>query len=275
MMEAVILCGGLGTRLREETEFRPKPMVNIGDRPILWHIMKRYSAYGVKRFILCLGYKGDVIRDYFLNYRHRHADFSVRLASGDIIFDRRTELEDWEVVLAETGEHTLTGSRVARVMHHVLGKSFFLTYGDGVADVDIDGLVAHHQQSGRAATLTSVLPPSRFGEISARGGAVEFFAEKPQVASGSINGGFMLFEKAALAKYLPSDAITNANISLEGEVLSRLAADGQLAAYDHPGFWQCMDTFREMELLNTLYHKGSPPWLMKNGTPLFGKASGS
>lgn len=273
-MEAVILCGGLGTRLREETEFRPKPMVNIGDRPILWHIMKRYAAYGVRRFILCLGYKGDVIRDYFLNYRHRHADFSVRLASGDIIFDRRTELEDWEVVLAETGEHTLTGSRIARVMHHVLGESFFVTYGDGVADVDMDALLAYHQKSGKVATLTSVLPPSRFGEISTRGGAVEFFTEKPQVASGSINGGFMVFEKAGLAQCLADNAAIHPNLSLEGQVLSQLAAGGQLAAYDHPGFWQCMDTFREMELLTTLYHKGSPPWLMKNGIPLFGKTSG-
>ena len=260
MLEAVILCGGLGTRLREETEFRPKPMVNIGDRPILWHIMKRYSAFGVKRFILCLGYKGDVIRDYFLNYRHRHADFSVRLASGDIIFDRRTELEDWEVVLAETGEHTLTGSRVARVMHHVLGKSFFVTYGDGVADVDMDALLAHHQHSGRGATLTSVLPPSRFGEISTRDGAVEFFAEKPQVASGSINGGFMIFEKEVLAKYLPKDGRAIANCSLEGEILTNLAADGQLAAYEHNGFWQCMDTIRERQHLEDLWSSGKAPW---------------
>ena len=274
-MEAVILCGGLGTRLREETEFRPKPMVQIGENPILWHIMKRYSAFGVKRFILCLGYKGDVIRDYFLNYRYRRADFSVRLASGDIIFDRRTEMEDWEVVLAETGEHTLTGSRVARAMKHVLGKSFYLTYGDGVADVDIAALLAHHQKNGKTATITSVLPPSRYGEVVTENGVVQFFAEKPQVASGAINGGFMAFEKAALARYLPADGIAEPNCSLEFHVLSQLAADGQLAAHDHPGFWQCMDTYREMELLNSIYRKGNAPWLMKDGMPISGTANAS
>lgn len=273
--EAVILCGGLGTRLREETEFRPKPMVHIGENPILWHIMKRYSAFGVKRFILCLGYKGDVIRDYFLNYRYHRADFSVRLASGDIIFDRRAEMENWEVVLAETGEHTFTGSRIARAMKHVIGPTFYATYGDGVADVDIAALLAHHQQSGKAATLTSVLPPSRFGEISAHGGVVEFFAEKPQVASGGINGGFMVFDKARMQKYFPADAVAQPDCSLEGEVLTRLAADKQLAAYEHPGFWQCMDTHREMELLNTIYHKGSAPWLMKNGIDISGVGNAS
>ena len=272
-MEAVILCGGLGTRLREETEFRPKPMVNIGDKPILWHIMKRYSAYGVKRFILCLGYKGDYIRDYFLNYRHHHADFTVKLASGDIIFDRRTEMEDWEVVLAETGESTLTGSRIARAMNHVIGQRFYVTYGDGVADVDVAALLAYHEKSGKVATLTSVLPPSRFGEINANGGVVQFFAEKPQVATGAINGGFMVFEKAGLLPYLPANPIRDSEYSLEGEILTKLAVDNQLAAYEHQGFWQCMDTHREMELLNTIYHKGSAPWLMKNGT-FFGKANG-
>jgi glucose-1-phosphate cytidylyltransferase len=274
-MEAMILCGGLGTRLREETEFRPKPMVQIGENPILWHIMKRYSAFGVKRFILCLGYKGDVIRDYFLNYRYRRADFSVRLASGDIIFDRRSEMEDWEVVLVETGEHTLTGSRVARALRHVVGPRFYLTYGDGVADVDIAALTTHHERSGKAATLTGVLPPSRFGEISLRDGAVEFFAEKPQVAGGAINGGFMLFEKKIIAGYLPTHPTIEQNCSLEGHVLVDLAKDGQLAAYSHPGFWQCMDTYREMELLNSIYRKGNAPWLMKDGVPISGTASAS
>jgi glucose-1-phosphate cytidylyltransferase len=263
----------LGTRLREETEFRPKPMIHIGERPILWHIMKRYASYGVKRFILCLGYKGDDIRDYFLNYRHRHADFTVDLASGTISFEHRVDLEDWEVVLAETGQHTLTGSRIARALPHVRGTRFFATYGDGVADVDMDALLAHHQNSGKAATLTSVMPSSRFGEITTQNGVVEVFAEKPQVASGSINGGFFVFEKAALASYLA--AASNPNCSLEGEVLTKLAHSSQLAAYEHPGFWQCMDTFREMELLNNLYHKGSPPWLMKNGIPIFGKTNAS
>lgn len=274
-MEAVILCGGLGTRLREETEFRPKPMVNIGEQPILWHIMKRYSAYGVKRFILCLGYKGDVIRDYFLNYRYHSADFTVKLASGDIMLDRRTEMEDWEVVLVETGQHTLTGSRIARALRHVHGKRFHLTYGDGVADVDIDALVQQHERAGKAATLTAVMPPSRFGEVHVKDGAVQFFAEKPQVDGGNINGGFLVLEKAEILKYLPADPIKNPNCSLEGEVLGRIATDGQLASYDHPGFWQCMDTYREMELLNTIYNKGSAPWLLKNGTSISGKANAS
>ncbi|MEJ0010456.1 MAG: glucose-1-phosphate cytidylyltransferase [Alphaproteobacteria bacterium] len=273
--EAVILCGGLGTRLREETEFRPKPMVHIGEYPILWHIMKRYSAFGVKRFILCLGYKGDVIRDYFLNYRYHRADFSVQLKNGAISLDQRTPLEDWEVVLAETGERTLTGSRIARALKHVTGRSFFATYGDGVADVNLNALLAHHTESGKAATLTSVLPPSRFGEVRSEGGIVEFFAEKPQVEAGSINGGFMVFDKPALQKYLPVDGLREPDCSLEGEVLSRLAADKQLAAYEHKGFWQCMDTHREMELLNTIYSKGSAPWLMKNGICFSGRENAS
>ncbi len=271
--EAVILCGGLGTRLREETEFRPKPMVNIGGKPILWHIMRRYSAFGVKRFILCLGYKGDYIRDYFLNYRYHHADFTVRLASGEVFLDRRTEMEDWEVVLAETGENTLTGSRIARALPHVQGKSFYATYGDGVADVDIAALLKHHEKNGKVATLTAVLPPSRFGEIATTDGVVEFFAEKPQVASGAINGGFMVLEKAAMQSYLPADPIAHSDCSLEGDVMMKLAADKQLAAYEHPGFWQCMDTHREMELLNGIYQQGNAPWLMQNGIYLSGAAN--
>lgn len=274
-MEAMILCGGLGTRLREETEFRPKPMIHIGEKPIIWHIMKRYAAYGVRRFILCLGYKGDYIRDYFLDYRTHTSDFTVRLASGDVIFDRRMEIEDWEIVLVETGEHSNTGARIARAMHHVLGKTFFATYGDGVADVDMGALLAHHVKSGKSATLTSVLPPSRFGEISTENGVVRFFSEKPQVAAGSINGGFFVFEKDKIAKHLPKDPIKEYLYSLEYEMLGTLAADQQLAAYEHSGFWQCMDTYREMELLNTVYRKGSAPWLMKDGVCLFGKTSES
>lgn len=273
-MEAVILCGGLGTRLREETEFRPKPMVAIGGRPILWHIMRRYAAFGVKRFILCLGYKGDEIRNYFLSYRYYKADFSIRLDTGEIAVDAAAN-EDWEVVLAETGNHSLTGSRIASALKHVRGKTFFATYGDGVADVDIDALLAHHKASGKGATLTSVLPPSRFGEIMTKNGTVEFFAEKPQVAAGAINGGFFVFEKAVLRKYLPRNYLENPHCTLEGDVLTRLAQDGQLAAYEHPGFWQCMDTHREMELLNSIFYKGNPPWLMKDGTCLSGAEDAS
>lgn len=273
-MEAVILCGGLGTRLREETEFRPKPMVAIGDKPILWHIMRRYSAFGVKRFILCLGYKGDVIRDYFLNYRYYNADFSIQLATGDLSFDK-TETEDWEVVLAETGNSSLTGSRIASALRHVKGERFFATYGDGVADVDFDDLLKHHVNNGKAATLTSVFPPSRFGEITTHNGVVEYFTEKPQVASGAINGGFFVFEKQAIAACLPKDPKAEPNYTLEGHVLTRLAQEGQLSAYTHKGFWQCMDTHRETELLNAIYKKGNPPWLMKEATNLSGEANAS
>lgn len=273
-MEAVILCGGLGTRLREETEFRPKPMVEIGDKPILWHIMRRYAAYGVKRFILCLGYKGDDIRNYFLSYRYYKSDFSINLATGEMAVDA-AETEDWEVVLAETGDHSLTGSRIGAALKHVRGERFFATYGDGVADVDIDALLHYHLQSGKGATLTSVLPPSRFGEITTKNGTVEYFTEKPQVATGAINGGFFVFEKAPLQAKLPRHFQENPRITLEGDVLSALAKEGKLAAYEHKGFWQCMDTHREMELLNAIYNKGNPPWLMKDGTCLSGAGNGS
>ncbi|MCB2082266.1 MAG: glucose-1-phosphate cytidylyltransferase [Rickettsiales bacterium] len=266
-MDAVILCGGLGTRLREETEFLPKPMVTIGDRPILWHIMKRYSMFGVRRFILCLGYKGHVIRDYFLNYRFYNSDFSIGLASGDITFSgkgtrkKSSEVEDWEIVLAETGPHSQTGSRIARILPHLQSNNFFATYGDGVSDVNIHALLKHHLASGKAATLTSVYPPSRFGEIIKKNGAVDFFAEKPQVASGAINGGFFVFDAKAVKKYLPRNPEKHVHLSLEGDILPELAEDKQLAAYSHPGFWQCMDTQREMEQLNTIYKQGNAPWL--------------
>lgn len=273
--EAIILCGGLGTRLREETEFRPKPMIEIGDKPILWHIMRRYAAYGVKRFILCLGYKGDVIRDYFLNYRYYTSDFSVRLATGDIMVEAEEFADDWEVVLAETGDDSQTASRIARAIKHVRGDSFFATYGDGVSDVDIAALYEHHRKAGKVATLTSILPPSRYGEIVTKDGVVEFFAEKPQVTAGAINGGFFVFEKAAFRKYLPADPFKQIDHTLESHVLAKLAEDHQLAAYEHKGFWQCMDTFREMQLLNDYYKKGNAPWLMKDGKLLSGAGSES
>lgn len=274
-MEAVILCGGLGTRLREETEYRPKPMVNIGTRPILWHIMKRYSMFGVRRFIVCLGYKGDIIRDYFLNYRYYKSDFSVRLSTGDIMVDAGEELEDWEVVLAETGAHANTGARIATALSHVRGDTFFATYGDGVADVDIAALLAHHRNYGKAATLTSVFPPSRFGEIVAQNGTVDVFAEKPQVASGAINGGYFVFDKAKMKPYLPEEPDKAPHLSLEGHVLAKLTEDKQLAGYRHQGFWQCMDTYREMEQLNTIYNEGNAPWLKPPALRPIGDNSGA
>jgi glucose-1-phosphate cytidylyltransferase len=251
-----MLCGGLGTRLREETEFKPKPMVEIGNKPILWHIMKHYQSFGARSFVLCLGYKGDVIRDYFLNYRSHNSDFAVDIGTGSVETLSNGFDEDWRVVLAETGRDTLTGSRIRRALRYVRGSTFFATYGDGVADVDLDALLAHHRRSGRLATVTAVHPSSRYGELGIERGMVKTFHEKPQVTQGWINGGFLVFEKAAF------DRVPAAldDVSLEQGVLESLAADGQLAVYQHPGFWQCMDTYREMQLLNELWSSGSAPW---------------
>jgi glucose-1-phosphate cytidylyltransferase len=254
--DVVILCGGLGTRLREETEFKPKPMVEIGNKPILWHIMKHYHAYGASSFVLTLGYKGDAIRDYFLNYRSHNSDFAIDLASGGVETLSNGFDEDWRVVLAETGRDTLTGSRIRRALRYIRGNTFFATYGDGVADVDLGALLAHHRRSGKLATVTAVHPSSRYGELAIDGGMVRTFHEKPQVTQGWINGGFLVFEKQAFER-VPT-AVDD--ISLEQGVLESLAADGQLAVYQHPGFWQCMDTYREMQLLNEMWSSGTAPW---------------
>lgn len=254
--DVVILCGGLGTRLREETEFKPKPMVEVGNKPILWHIMKHYHQAGSANFILCLGYKGDVIRDYFLNYRRHNSDFAVDFGSGNIETLSNGFDEDWRVVLAETGKDTLTGARIRRALRYVRGDTFFATYGDGLSDVDLDALLAHHRQSGKLATVTAVHPSSRYGELAIADGMVKTFAEKPQTTSGWINGGFLVFEKAAFDRVRLEDD----SVSLEQGVLEYLAADNQLAVYQHPGFWQCMDTYREMQLLNEMWADGRAPW---------------
>lgn len=256
-MEAVILCGGQGTRLREETEFKPKPMVEIGGRPILWHIMKRYSRFGVRRFILCLGYKGDIIRDYFLRYRYRNADVVVSLKWNDVqVIGEAAAAEDWEVVLTDTGDNTMTGGRIKRALSHVKGERFFATYGDGVADVDMSALLDRHLAAKRLATVTAVHPSSRYGEIDLQHDSVNSFMEKPQVNGGWINGGFFVFEKAAF-----DDVSTDPGVVLEADVLPQLAERRQLSAYSHDGFWQCMDTYREMLMLNNIYAKGDAPWL--------------
>jgi len=254
-LSVVILCGGLGTRLREETEFKPKPMVEIGPRPILWHIMKHYGHFGVRNFVLCLGYKGEVIRDYFLNYKLRQGDVAVELSSGDVEQLGPSCDEDWRVVLAETGRDTLTGSRMRQAIRHVEGDIFFATYGDGVSDVDLDRLLAHHLASGKPATVTAVRPSSRFGELSISKGLVKGFREKPQVTEGWINGGFFVFHRRALDLVRPDE-----DVSLEEAVLERLAALGELAVYQHHGFWQSMDTYREMQLLNSMWESGRAPW---------------
>jgi len=255
-MEVVILCGGKGTRLREETEYRPKPMVPIGDRPILWHIMRIYAHYGCHEFVLCLGYKGEMIKDYFLKYRQAVSDFTVRLGadSKPVYHDAHLE-EDWTVTLANTGAETMTGCRVKRIQKYIRGDTFMLTYGDGVGNVDIAKLAAFHQSHGRIATLTGVRPAGRFGELVTDRNRVTEFNEKPQTAAGQINGGFFVFSRR-LFEFLDDDP----DLILEREPLRRLAAAGELMCYAHEGFWQPMDTFREFELLNELWRKGQAPW---------------
>lgn len=255
-LETVILCGGQGTRLREETEYKPKPMVEVGGRPILWHIMKIYAHYGVDAFVLCLGYKGDVIRDYFINYRNRAHDLEVNLASGVVrTLGSGDDHVNWRVVLAETGLLSQTGTRMRLALKQVKGETFLATYGDGVADVDIGQLVDHHKKMGKLATVTAVHPSSRFGELSISGNTVRNFNEKPQVDGSWINGGYFVFEKAAF-NHLPAGA----DVPLETGLLEKLAAMGQLAVYCHHGFWQCMDTYRESQLLNALWQSGQVPW---------------
>ncbi len=253
-MKVVILAGGMGTRLREETEFKPKPMVEIGRRPILWHIMKSYAHYGYKDFILCLGYKGEVIRDYFYNYELRNADTTITLGRRSIEFHESHGEQGWRVTLAETGDKTYTGGRVKRIARYIDGDRFMVTYGDGVADIDIGDLVRHHESHGKLATVTAVHPSSRFGQLSIEDGMVKVFREKPQVEDGWINGGFFVFQREVL-EYLQSD-----QDSLEQGLLEKMTALNQLAVYRHAGFWQCMDTYREMEVLNQTWQTGNAPW---------------
>ena len=254
MIQAVILCGGLGTRLREETEFKPKPMVAIGDKPILWHIMSHFRAHGVRDFILCLGYKGDVIRDYFLNFRNYGNDVQVDLADGTVT-PLSEEKTDWRVTLVDTGATTLTGTRVRRAAKFIKGDKFFVTYGDGVANVDIGKLLEFHNSEKKQATVTAVRPPSRFGELLLDEGVVRSFVEKPQTGAGWINGGFFVFDAAAVRALPDHD-----HLSLESHVLEGLAAEGQLSVFKHAGFWQCMDTYREMQILNDMWASGAAPW---------------
>lgn len=252
----IILCGGQGTRLREETEFKPKPMVAIGGRPILWHIMRIYDHFGCCDFHLCLGYKAEIIKDYFLNYRSNAGSHRVHLATGEVEpIGPEERIEKWRVSLIDTGIETLTGTRVKRALNVLEGDRFFLTYGDGVADIDIDRLLDHHLASGRLVTVTAVRPSSRFGELDLEGDTVRSFIEKPQVGSGWINGGFMVFERKAF-EMLSSEG----NDPLETSVLETLSREGQVSVYRHDGFWQCMDTFREMQLLETMWVEHRAAW---------------
>jgi len=253
-MQAVILCGGLGTRMREETDFKPKSMVSVGGRPILWHIMSHYRAHGIREFILCLGYKGDMIRDYFLNFRHYNADIKVDLSDGTtaLLSDHQ---EDWHITLAETGDQTMTGARIRKASKYISGDRFFATYGDGVSNVDLNALLAFHCAEGKKSTVTAVRPPSRFGELLLDGNLATSFAEKPQTGSGWINGGFFVFETEAVRNFPQDDSLV-----LESTIVQALAAQGELSVFRHSGFWQCMDTYREMQLLNQMWSSGKAPW---------------
>ncbi len=257
-MKAVILCGGQGTRIRDASESVPKPMLPIGGKPIVWHIMKMYARHGVKDFVLCLGYKGWVIKEFFLNYKAMTADLTVTLGQhGAVEVLGRHDEEDWRVTLAETGEETMTGGRVAAVRRYLEGdEPFLLTYGDGVSDVDIGASIAFHRQHGKVATVTAVRPPGRFGEMVIGGGRVTEFNEKPQAAEGFINGGFFVLDGRRIWKYLGEDRRT----ILERQPLQRLAGEGELVAFAHTGFWQPMDTTREYGLLNDLWASGKAPW---------------
>lgn len=257
---AMILCGGQGTRLRDVTESLPKPMVPIGSYPILWHIMKTYAAFGVTRFILCLGYKKETFVDYFLNYHARATDVTIKLGQNpDVRYHGSYGEENWEVTLADTGESAMTGARVARAAKYLRPdeSSFFLTYGDGVANIDISALWARHTQTQHQLTVTAVHPAGRFGEMSMDNeGVVRGFHEKPQTEEGFINGGYMVIEKQFIADYLTQDE----RLILEQEPMRNAARDGVMGSYEHNGFWQCMDTAREYKILNDLWATGKAPW---------------
>lgn len=252
-MRVVILAGGTGTRLAEETQVKPKPMVEIGPRPILWHIMKHYAHYGFQEFCIALGYKGEAIKRYFLDYYTLNGNLTVNLATGDVRVHGK-ECDKWIVHLIDTGVNTNTGGRVKRLQPWLKDETFMVTYGDGVADIDLRDLLRFHRSCGRLATVTAVRPPARFGGLVFAGDLVAEFTEKPQIGEGWINGGFLVCEPA-IFDYLEGD-----NTSLEADVLERLAADGQLAAYRHDRFWQCMDTLRDVRLLESLWKSGHAPW---------------
>lgn len=253
-MKAVILAGGLGTRLSEETSLKPKPMVEVGGRPILWHIMKLYLHHGVREFVICCGYKGYLIKEYFANYRLHMSDVTIDMSAGQIQFGN-SQAEKWTVTLVDTGETTMTGGRLGRVREHVKDEeAFCLTYGDGVSDVDIAATIAYHRSHGATATVTAVLPPSRFGVLQMTEDRVHSFAEKPAGEQGWINGGFFVLSPKVFA-YLDGDETV-----WEREPLERLAADGQLRAYKHDGFWQAMDTLRDKQLLESYWDEGKAPW---------------
>lgn len=254
-MQVVIFCGGLGTRLREETEFRPKPMVPVGERPILWHIMKTYAHFGHKEFILCLGYKGEIIKDYFRNYHWNTSDVTLKLgAKAQIRYHSQHDEEDWSVTLVDTGMNTMTGGRLKRVLKYIQGDTFLLTYGDGVINSDINASIDFHKRQQKIVTITAVQPAGRFGDLEIQGDTVTAFREKAEKQSSLINGGFFVMNKQV------GDYLTDDKCVLEQEPLNRLAAEGQIAAFVHQDFWQCMDTYREQQMLTNMWNSGNAPW---------------
>jgi glucose-1-phosphate cytidylyltransferase len=251
-MKAVILAGGLGSRLAEETVARPKPMVEIGGMPLLWHVMKHYSGHGIDDFVICLGYRGYMIKEYFANYYLHTSDVTFDVANNAMEVHRSTA-EPWRVTLVDTGQGTMTGGRLKRALDHVDGE-FCFTYGDGVADVDIGALIEHHRSERTVATVTAVQPPGRWGALEASGGRIRGFREKPEGDSGWINGGFFVLSPA-VAHYLDDD-----DTVWEREPLERLAREGELSAYQHRGFWQAMDTIRDRDALQRYWESGNAPW---------------
>lgn len=252
-MKIVILAGGFGTRLAEETEIRPKPMVEIGERPILWHIMKYYASFGFNEFVIALGYKGEMIKRFFIEQATLQGNLSIGMQTGSVTARNQIH-EDWVVHLVDTGLDSSTGGRIARVRDYLDTETFMLTYGDGVANVDLKALLALHYRCGRIVTLTAVRPPARFGGLIMNGDAVAQFTEKPQIGEGWINGGFMVMEPKIL------DYISSDQTNLEAHVLEQLAVENELAAYRHDDFWQCMDTLRDKRQLESLWQDGTAPW---------------
>lgn len=256
-MKAVILAGGLGTRISEESHLKPKPMIEIGGKPILWHIMKIYSHYGIHEFVICCGYKGYIIKEYFANYFLHMSDITFDTANNTMEVHHRY-VEPWRVTLVDTGQDTMTGGRLKRVRSHIGNETFCFTYGDGVADIDIGALIRFHKEHGKLATVTGIRPPGRYGALSLSGFSVAGFQEKPLGDGSWINGGFFVLEPAVLER------IQNDQTSWEAESLMSLAAEGNLMAYKHQGFWQAMDTLRDKNQLEELWTTGSPPWKVWN-----------
>lgn len=252
-MKTAILAGGFGTRISEETQVRPKPMVEIGGRPILWHIMKVYAQYGFDEFAVALGYKADFIKKFFVEHTTYSGNLSISIKNGVSNIVQR-EQDEWTIHLEETGLDTMTGGRIKGMQHLLGGETFMVTYGDGLANINVHELVSYHKKMNRIATITAVRPPARYGGIIMENGLINEFTEKPQTGEGWINGGFMVFEPEVF------DYIDHSKCSLESDVLERLASEGQLAAFCHNGFWQCMDTLRDLKYLEGLWIDGEAPW---------------